>query len=123
MGAPNVKLYAPTNKSVININDFKSPKELADFLKYLDSNDTAYEEYLSWKKTGYSQSFKKLVDLNAVHSRCRLCIKLIHNCDRNCPCGRYPRDVDPGFPELEAVSRNIFLSPITKRNRNKTAHL
>jgi len=39
-------------------------------------NDTAYEEMLAWKKEGPQDSFMALVDLNAVHSNCRLCVKL-----------------------------------------------
>ena len=32
-------------KSFIHVEDFATPKELVDYLEYLDSNDTAYEEY------------------------------------------------------------------------------
>lgn len=39
-------------------------------------NDTAYGEMLAWKKEGPQDSFIALVDLNAVHSNCRLCVKL-----------------------------------------------
>ena len=31
------------------MDDFSSPKELAAYLKYLDGNDTAYQEYQAWK--------------------------------------------------------------------------
>ena len=30
--------------------DFTSAAQLADYLKYLDSNDTAYAEYFEWKR-------------------------------------------------------------------------
>ena len=32
-------------KSYINVLDFKSVEDLANYLKYLDNNDTAYNEY------------------------------------------------------------------------------
>ncbi|KAK3730925.1 hypothetical protein QZH41_000548 [Actinostola sp. cb2023] len=35
--------------SFINVMDFKSVKHLADYLNYLDKNDTAYLEYFHWK--------------------------------------------------------------------------
>jgi hypothetical protein len=34
----------------INAADYKSPKELANYLNYLDSNKTAYNSYFKWKK-------------------------------------------------------------------------
>ncbi|XP_078357846.1 3-galactosyl-N-acetylglucosaminide 4-alpha-L-fucosyltransferase FUT3-like [Oculina patagonica] len=35
--------------SFINAADFDSVKDLADYLKYLDKNDTAYNQYFQWK--------------------------------------------------------------------------
>jgi hypothetical protein len=35
--------------SFIHVDDFESPKDLANYLHYLDGNDTAYREYLSYK--------------------------------------------------------------------------
>ena len=32
----------------INLLNFESLKDLADYLMYLDSNDTAYNEYFRW---------------------------------------------------------------------------
>jgi hypothetical protein len=34
----------------INALDFASPKELAEYLLYLDKNVTAYNSYFKWKK-------------------------------------------------------------------------
>ena len=42
-------------------------------------NETAYGAMLAWKKDGPQDSFLALVDLNAVHSNCRLCVKLADN--------------------------------------------
>ena len=35
--------------SYINVDDFPTVKALADYLNYLDKNDTAYNEYFKWK--------------------------------------------------------------------------
>ena len=44
--------------SYIHVDDFRSPRDLAYYLRVLDANDTAYNEYFRWKSdwtlTGYS---------------------------------------------------------------------
>ncbi|XP_029653364.2 glycoprotein 3-alpha-L-fucosyltransferase A-like [Octopus sinensis] len=54
MGArpDDFRKVAPEN-SYIHYEDFKSPKELADYLHKLDKNDTLFNEYFKWKGTGY----------------------------------------------------------------------
>ena len=56
--------------SFINVADFNSVKDLADYLKYLDKNDTAYNQYFQWK-TKY-----KVVKYN--FWLCQLC-KALHD--------------------------------------------
>uniref|UniRef100_A0A1X7UYS0 Fucosyltransferase n=1 Tax=Amphimedon queenslandica TaxID=400682 RepID=A0A1X7UYS0_AMPQE len=51
-GSPTVKDWAPSEHSIILIDDFKSPKELAEYLIYLDKNNDEYVKYLEYKKTG-----------------------------------------------------------------------
>lgn len=52
MGSPSIKDWAPTNRSIINANDFESPQKLAEYLHYLDQNEREYERYLEFKRTG-----------------------------------------------------------------------
>lgn len=75
-GAPNSHDYEPLPGSIIYDKDFHSIEAMAKHILYLASNDTAYNEYLRWKRDGPSDKFKALMDISAVHSRCRLCIKL-----------------------------------------------
>ena len=49
-GSPSIKDWLPDEHSVILADDFASPKELADYLKYLDQNDEEYEKYFNYKK-------------------------------------------------------------------------
>eukprot|EP00727_Mastigamoeba_balamuthi_P001742 m51a1_g11565 putative glycosyltransferase 10 family protein (844) ;mRNA; f:3792-9630 len=101
MGAPNVREYAPSEHSYIDVADFASPKELADYLLMLDRNDTLYERhgalppqprgsgltrgdcgdapritlcrYHSWRRGAWSQRFGDLM-LQAYNTvPCRLC--------------------------------------------------
>lgn len=56
-------------KSYIHVDDFESPKELADYLHMLDKNDTLYNEYFQWKGTG---------EFINTYFFCRLCA-LLHD--------------------------------------------
>ncbi|OCU02632.1 alpha-(1,3)-fucosyltransferase 11 [Xenopus laevis] len=51
-GSPSVRDWMPNNHSIIMINDFASPKELAEFIMTLDSDDELYMKYLEYKKPG-----------------------------------------------------------------------
>ena len=46
-GADYTKLAIPG--SYINVMDFKTVKQLAEYLQYLDKNNTAYNEYFKWR--------------------------------------------------------------------------
>ena len=50
--SPSVSDWAPNEHSIILVDDFSSPKELAEYLLYLDQHDEEYEKYLEFKKTG-----------------------------------------------------------------------
>jgi len=39
---------APPN-SYIHVEDFATPKDLVEYLDYLDKNDTAYYQYHEWR--------------------------------------------------------------------------
>ena len=47
-GADYTKLAIPG--SYINVLDFKSVEQLAEYLHYLNRNDTAYNEYFKWRQ-------------------------------------------------------------------------
>ncbi|VDK26782.1 unnamed protein product [Taenia asiatica] len=51
--------------SYINVDNYKSIRQLTDYLLYLDKNDTAYAAYFAWKEHGRFCAPERL--------DCRLC--------------------------------------------------
>ncbi|OQV18112.1 Glycoprotein 3-alpha-L-fucosyltransferase A [Hypsibius exemplaris] len=68
MGAPidDYTALAPL-KSFIHVDQYGSPKELAEYLNILDQNATLYNEYFRWRGTG---------EFINTHFFCRLCSML-----------------------------------------------
>lgn len=50
LGGANYDPMVAVPGSYINVLDFKSIKNLADYLEFLDKNDTEYNRYFEWKK-------------------------------------------------------------------------
>lgn len=50
--APEDYQRAAPPHSFIHVDDFESPKELAEYLLKLDKDDTLYNSYFAWKGTG-----------------------------------------------------------------------
>lgn len=71
-GAPNIKEHAPPN-SIIVVDDYASPKDLAVYLQKVAANKTLYETYHAWRKQPLSKSFHQKYDFTRTHSTCRLC--------------------------------------------------
>ena len=57
--------------SFISVQDFPSVKALAEYLLHLDKNDTAYNEYFSWRQKFVSRrnqfNFEACKVCNALH--------------------------------------------------------
>ncbi len=73
MGGANYANILP-GKYAINVLDFDSPGELAKYLLYLDKDDSAYQEYFSWK----SQYFVQDVHYLRRQLFCRIC-EILHD--------------------------------------------
>jgi hypothetical protein len=61
MGAPNIDDFAPGTHSYINVNEFTTPKQLAEYLTHLINTPDEYKAYFDWKREPYKQSFEKLL--------------------------------------------------------------
>lgn len=73
-GADYKKIAIPG--SYINVLDFPSVKALADYLLYLDNNDTAFMEYFAWRKLYKVDGYLKTDSFNRHHPwTCDLCAK------------------------------------------------
>jgi galactoside 3-L-fucosyltransferase 11 len=60
-GSPDGKKFGPAAKSMLYAPDFETPEDMAKFIQYLDSNDTAYQEYLEWKRIGPSDDWVRII--------------------------------------------------------------
>lgn len=57
MGTDKIDQFLPgnLNDAIIRVSDYNSPQQLAEYLKYLSENETAYNKYLAWKKKGVGE--------------------------------------------------------------------
>lgn len=76
-GAPNAKDYLPKNTFVL-ASDFKSPKDLAEYLKRLGQNKTLYTSILKEKDKYYYQSNSYFQG-----AMCEICGRLNNNFTTN----------------------------------------
>ena len=59
-GIPNYDYYLPPH-SYINAADYNSAKELAEYLKYVANNKTAYEKYLWYKHVDKDKEWENIL--------------------------------------------------------------
>ena len=54
MSTDKVKEFMPGNlrSAYIDVRNFKSPRHLAEYLKFLGNNETEYNKFLEWKSKG-----------------------------------------------------------------------
>lgn len=53
MGAPNILDYAPSNNSLIRVDQFKTPQHLAHFLNKVAKDEQLYNRYLEWRQRSH----------------------------------------------------------------------
>lgn len=73
LGAPNVEAFAPGDRCYLNVDDFESPRALAECLGRLSRNEAAYAEYLAWKSKPFRPGFLDFLDAHRTHPFVRLC--------------------------------------------------
>eukprot|EP00730_Choanoeca_flexa_P013149 TRINITY_DN5013_c0_g1_i1.p1 TRINITY_DN5013_c0_g1~~TRINITY_DN5013_c0_g1_i1.p1 ORF type:complete len:503 (+),score=127.90 TRINITY_DN5013_c0_g1_i1:90-1598(+) len=75
LGPPNIHENVPHPHSYIDASKY-TPKELAEYLTYLDHNDTAYAEFFAWKSQPMSESFERQLDETLLLTPCRMCMRM-----------------------------------------------
>ncbi|CAO3644131.1 unnamed protein product [Mucor hiemalis] len=58
--------FIPTERSVIHMDAYPDPKDLADYIDYLDKNDTAYLEYLAFRRDAINIAPKDRLEPNFI---------------------------------------------------------
>jgi len=96
-GGADYSDYAPSH-SYINIADFKSPKELADYLQLLDKNDALYLKYFEWRKDW--EVVRRPLD-----GWCDLCAKL----NGEEPTKSYPDMAQWWFDDVSCLPGSTFI--------------
>jgi len=75
LGMKDVHKFGPSNKSIVSYHDFNSTADFVRYIKYLDENETAYNEYVQWRRDGPTKRWNALINISRRHSDCRLCIR------------------------------------------------
>lgn len=76
IGAPNILDYAPSENSIIHIENQSALPRVVAQMQALMADDHAYDAMLAWKARGPSDQFLALVDVGTVAPECRLCLYL-----------------------------------------------
>jgi hypothetical protein len=75
-GAPNIGDFAPGGDCFIDVSRFRGPRELAEYLCYLDRHEAEYERYLCWKTRPLHPRFLEMVNRSSGQPIARLAAKL-----------------------------------------------
>ena len=81
MSTDKLHEFLPGNlrHAVIKVRDFKSPQHLAEYLKFLNTNETEYNKYLEWKWEGIGNITGTVIGdywKPAYPMYCQICIAL-----------------------------------------------
>jgi hypothetical protein len=75
-GAPNIADFAPGADCFIDTSQFSGPRDLAEYLSYLDQHEAQYNRYLRWKTLPIDPGFVEMVNRFSGHPLARLAAKL-----------------------------------------------
>ena len=61
-GPDSYQGFVPDKNSVIRMDAFPDPRDLADYINYLDSNDTAYLDHLTFRQNALDMPARERLD-------------------------------------------------------------
>lgn len=73
LGTQDVNEFLPGERCMIDTADFAGPRELAEHLRYLDSNEQAYAEHMAWRSKPLRKSFVEMCEGLRERPLVRLC--------------------------------------------------
>lgn len=77
LGAPNIREFIPSMDAIVDYNAFRTPQALAEELRRLSSNETAYMEKFAWQQRPetWGQEFLEIMSrsMTDTHTQCQLC--------------------------------------------------
>ncbi|HCM22678.1 MAG TPA: hypothetical protein DIC46_18330 [Porphyromonadaceae bacterium] len=73
MGAPNIEELIPGDNCYINVRDYKSAKDLADYLKRCFQDNDEYMKYHKWRRKPLRKGFVEKVEVQDIDPFVRLC--------------------------------------------------
>lgn len=76
LGAPNIDEFSPGENCFINVANFSSPVDLAEYIKILDDDYEKYSNYFAWKGKTFLPDFYKKLNSQKQHPFIRLCYKV-----------------------------------------------
>ncbi|MFT4073014.1 MAG: glycosyltransferase family 10 [Dysgonamonadaceae bacterium] len=74
LGAPNIEMFSPGDNSFINVQNYNSPRLLAEKIKKYCQDESLYESLLEWKKQPLRSELRRLIENQKIHPFERLAI-------------------------------------------------
>lgn len=72
LGAPNISNFSPGINSFINVDNYRSPKELAEDLKLICRDEELYKSFFKWKEYPLASKLDDLIMDQKIHPFQRL---------------------------------------------------
>ncbi|PLW12905.1 hypothetical protein PCANC_22509 [Puccinia coronata f. sp. avenae] len=64
--------FKPSPNSALNVDDFKTVKELANRVKQISNDRITFESMLAWKNLPFAERFSEIVGWGKIHEACRI---------------------------------------------------